>query len=265
MDLRPLGNTGIRVASIGLGTVKLGRSAGLKYAAPVRIPDDDEAISLLRAAADLGVNLIDTAPAYGVAEERLGRLLPQVAPRQSWVLTTKVGETFDPQADAGRGASTYDFSSAAIVASVERSLTRLRTQTLDVVLLHFSGGVPDQASILKQGDAIDALRGLQRRGLARAIGASTAGLDAALAAIEIGVDVLMLTLNHDERSELPALARARAAGIGVLVKKPLASGRLPTGNAAPQALREVLDHAGVASAVVGTTNPARLRALVAAN
>lgn len=262
MDLRPLGNTGILVAPIGLGTVKLGRSAGLKYAAPVRIPDDDEALALLRAAAELGVNLIDTAPAYGVAEERLGRLWPQVAPRQAWVLSTKVGEAFDEQADGGRGASSYDFSPAAITASVERSLARLRTQTLDIVLLHFSGGVADQAEILRRGEVLGELRALQRRGLVRVVGASTAGLEAGLVAIDGGAEVVMITLNLEDRAEVPVAQLASARGVGVLVKKPLASGRLGPAPAPAEALRTVLDTPGVTCAVVGTTNPAHLRELV---
>ncbi|MFT3683997.1 MAG: aldo/keto reductase [Phycisphaerales bacterium] len=81
MDLRRLGRTGLDISPIGLGTVKLGRDTGLKYATTPRIPTDDEALALLRTARELGVNLIDTAPAYGVAEERLGSLLYQVAPR----------------------------------------------------------------------------------------------------------------------------------------------------------------------------------------
>ena len=84
MDRRPLGTTGMMVSPIGLGTVKLGRDSQVKYPETFRIPDDDEARHLLVVAQGLGINLIDTAPAYGASEERLGRLLP--GPREDWVI-----------------------------------------------------------------------------------------------------------------------------------------------------------------------------------
>ena len=89
---RPLGSTGLLVSPLGLGTVKLGRDQGVKYPNGFQIPDDDEARMLLKLARDLGINLIDTAPAYGRSEERLGPLLR--GQRQDWVIVSKVGEEF---------------------------------------------------------------------------------------------------------------------------------------------------------------------------
>jgi aryl-alcohol dehydrogenase-like predicted oxidoreductase len=106
MAHRALGNTGISVSVLGLGTVKLGRSEQLKYPAPFTLPDDDAARRLLDAARDAGINLLDTAPAYGSSEARLGALL--AGRRHDWVICTKAGESFD----AGR--SRHDFSPAAI-------------------------------------------------------------------------------------------------------------------------------------------------------
>ncbi len=60
----------------------------MKYPSGFRIPDDDEARMLLKLARDLGINLIDTAPAYGRSEERLGPLLR--GQRQDWVIVSKV-------------------------------------------------------------------------------------------------------------------------------------------------------------------------------
>ena len=59
---RALGDTGLRVSPLGLGTVKLGRDQGVKYPSGFTIPDDYEAKLLLAQARDLGINLIDTAP-----------------------------------------------------------------------------------------------------------------------------------------------------------------------------------------------------------
>lgn len=261
MDLRPLGRTDLHVAPIALGTVKLGRTTGLKYPGPVRLPTDDEALALLHTARELGVNLIDTAAAYGTAEERLGHLLPKVAPRGHWIIATKCGEHFDP--DAAGGRSTYDFSPAALRASVEQSLRRLRVDAIDLVFLHFSGSVTDQAQILRRGDAVGALRELRTRGLVRFLGASTAGPEAGLAALAAGLDAVMVTLNHVEHSERPVITAAAAAGVGVFIKKPLASGHLPPGQGAAAALAAVLKTPGVTAAVLGTTNPEHLRVAVA--
>ena len=75
MEYRPLGATGIDVSVLGLGTVKLGRDSGVNYAQPFRLPTMREARHLIDRAHSLGINLIDTAPAYGTSEERLGELL----------------------------------------------------------------------------------------------------------------------------------------------------------------------------------------------
>jgi hypothetical protein len=111
---RPLGSTGLLVSPLGLGTVKLGRDQGVKYPNGFTIPGDDEARLLLAQARELGINLIDTAPAYGRSEERLGPLLR--GQRDEWVIVSKVGEEFDD------GQSRFDFSAAHTRRSVERSL-----------------------------------------------------------------------------------------------------------------------------------------------
>ena len=72
---RPLGSTGLSVSPLGLGTVKLGRDQGVKYPNGFTIPDDQQALQLLGLARELGINLLDTAPAYGSSEQRLGPLL----------------------------------------------------------------------------------------------------------------------------------------------------------------------------------------------
>ncbi len=115
---------------------------------------------MLNLAWELGVNLLDTAPAYGVSEERLGRLLRQC--RREWVIVTKVGEEFE------NGVSRFDFSAAATRAGVERSLRRLGVETLDAVLIHSNG---DDLTILEQEAVLLTLRDLQRAGWVRALSA----------------------------------------------------------------------------------------------
>lgn len=253
MELRPLGTTGIDVSVMGLGTVKLGRSEGVKYPTPAVIPGDDDVVRLLHTAVEVGVNLIDTAPAYGVSEERLGRLLP--GPRGRWVIGTKAGEEFEG------GVSRFDFSREAIIASAERSVQRLRCGHLDILLLH-SDGVIEHS--LEASGALEALADLKQRGVIRCFGVSTKTPEGALAAVAC-CDVVMVTLNPGARADLPAIDAARVKGVGVLIKKALASGHLGVGGerGGDDALRQTLGFSattpGVSSVIVGTTSVENLR------
>lgn len=255
MVLRPLGKTGLLVSPLGLGTVKLGRSQGVKYPRPFEIPDDHAAGALLDTARSLGLNLLDTAPAYGRSEERLGALLG--ASRDEWVICTKAGEEFE------NGVSRHDFTPAAISASVEHSLRRLRTDRLDIVLLHSDG---NDLEILERSGALEALQRAKAAGKVRAFGASTKTPEGAILAAT-RCDVVMLTLNPHTAADEPALEHAARCGAGVLVKKALDSGRLPHGSnvdAVENALRFVLTMPAVTSVIVGTINPEHLRANAAA-
>ncbi|MES2607042.1 MAG: aldo/keto reductase, partial [Pseudomonadota bacterium] len=84
--LRPLGSTGLQVSALGLGTVKFGRNSGVKYPTAFELPDDKAIRNLLALARELRINLIDTAPAYGTSEARIGELLTD---RKHWLLATK--------------------------------------------------------------------------------------------------------------------------------------------------------------------------------
>ena len=246
--MRPLGTDGPMVSVLGLGTVKLGRNTGVKYPAGFALPTDAEARRLLDTACELGVNLIDTAPAYGVSEERLGALIGHQPQRWGgWVLCTKVGEEYD----ARRNESRFDFSAPAVRDSVERSLRRLRAERLDVVLIHSDGNDLDILHHSGAPEELDRLRGLGRIGR---IGMSTKTVEGALAAVE-SLDVVMVTLNPSAIDDLPAIARARDLGKGVLVKKALAQGHGASG----EALRFAAATAGVSSVVVGTVSPEHLR------
>ena len=243
---RPLGTTGIEVSVIGLGTVKLGRNTGLDMA-PFELPSLRQARTLVDGARDLGINLLDTAAAYGDSEARLGELL--AGTRQRWVLCTKAGETHED------GKSRYDFSGAAIRRSVETSLRRLRTDYLDIVLVHSDGR---DMAILADAEALDTLHVLKQAGVIRAVGFShktVAGGRTALAQC----DVIMTALSHGDRSQRDVVREAGDRGCGVLVKKPLDSGA-----AKAETLRFVAGQSGVSSIVVGTTDLSHLEADVAA-
>ena len=248
MEKRSLGSTGIRVSLLGLGTVKLGRVAQLKYPHPFTIPDDAAVLRLLDCAKDLGINIIDTAPAYGNSEARLGGLIG--ADRKRWILCTKVGERFE------NGRSHYDFSPGAVRQSVRQSMRLLRTDYLDVVLIHSDGR--DRA-ILEDEGALQVLQDLKQEGWIRAVGISHKTEEGARLAMTQGCDVIMATLNLQNQQEADVIAEAGRQGCGVLVKKALASG-----HSSVSGLAYVAAQTGVSSIVVGTISPAHLRQNAAA-
>lgn len=248
---RPLGRSGIDVSLLGLGLVKIGRNQGVKYPERFSLPTDDEVLALLTEADNLGITLLDTAPAYGTSEARLGKALQQLPGLASrCVISTKVGETFD----ATSGSSSFDFSPAAIRQSVERSLTRLERSTLDIVFLHSSGA---DADVLTEQKPLETLQRLQSEGLIRVCGFSGKTLAGGRQALALGAEALMITLNSVQQDEAPLLAEAHAQGAGILIKKPLASG-----HSAPESLTLTANLPQVASLVVGTLNQAHLRANV---
>ena len=246
---RPLGSTGLRISPLGLGTVKLGRDQGVKYPNGFSIPDDAQARQLLTLARELGINLIDTAPAYGVSEERLGPLL--AGQREDWVIVSKVGEEFE------NGQSRFDFSATHTRFSVERSLKRLRTDRIELVLVHSDGNDLD---ILQHTEVYQTLAELKREGKILGFGLSGKTVDGGLLALQQG-DCAMVTYNLNEQSERPVLDYAQAHAKGILVKKALASGHvcLSSGTDPVRASFELIfGHPGVGSAIIGTINPQHL-------
>ena len=234
MLARPLGRTGMNVSPVGFGGVKLGRNQKTQYG-DFEIPSQRDAEELLFGILDLGINLIDTAPAYGQSEERIGSILAKR--RNEFILTTKVGERFEA------GQSSYDFNAAAIRQSVQESLRRLRTEHLDVVLVH-SHGQDDE--ILNQTDAIETLARLRDEGCIRAIGFSGKILEQEMRCLD-WADVMMVTYHTNDTSHRPLLEQADRQGVGILIKKGLDSGRL----APEQAIPSVLAHPSVSSMVIG--------------
>lgn len=243
-DFRDLGDSGLSVSPIGLGTVKFGRNTDVKYPSAFALPDDRQLAALLDVADQCGINLLDTAPAYGVSEQRLGKLLRGT--RDRWIISTKVGEYHD---DAG---STWDFGAGATRHSVENSLRVLHTDYLDVVLVHSDG---NDEHIIHNTEVIPVLHELKHKGDVRAIGISTKTVAGGLAALAV-VDVVMVTLNIDDTSQLPVIEEAARRHKGVLIKKALSSGHARE----PEiALRFVLDQPGVSSVIVGTVSAEHLR------
>ncbi len=247
---RNLGDTGITVSCLGLGTVKIGRNQGVKYPSEFELPSDADVRNLLATAHDAGINLLDTAPAYGSSEERLGKLLSE---RDKWVLCSKTGEEFV------NGQSLFDFSAAYTQLSVERSLKRLKTDYLDLVLIHSDG---NDEQIIRQTDCLETLAKLKEKGLIRAFGLSGKTVEGGLLALQYA-DVVMVTCNPQETAEIEVIKEAHQLNKGVLIKKALGSGHAVVGDvkadakAEPvaDAMRFIFSQDGVSAIIIGSINP----------
>jgi aryl-alcohol dehydrogenase-like predicted oxidoreductase len=248
MEKRQLGDTGIAVSPLGLGTVKFGRNQGVKYPQGFELPDEAFLADLLALAKDLGINMLDTAPAYGLSEERLGRLLK--GQREDWVVVGKAGEEFQG------GESSYNFAPQHLEQSLYRSLQRLQTDYIDVFMLHSDGNDVENLS----DDVITTLLRFKERGLVRAVGASTKTAEGGLRTLE-HLDVVMAMYTADYTNEKSVLDYAAAHDKGVLLKKVLSSGHNTN---IEDAFKFPFGHNGTTAAIVGTINPENLKANVAA-
>lgn len=244
MEKRKLGATDLYLSPLGLGTVKFGRNQGVKYPNNFTIPEEAALADLLAQARDLGVNVLDTAPAYGVSEERLGRLLK--GQRKDWIIIGKAGENFHD------GQSCFDFSPEAFEQSLQQSLSRLQTDYIDIFLIHSDGNDTD---ILASDVLIEKMHDFKNKGLVRAIGASTKTAEGGILALNC-LDVVMATYTKNYLEEKSVLDYAQQKNRGILLKKALLSGHAPN----PQeALQFGLSHPATTSIIVGTINPDHLK------
>jgi aryl-alcohol dehydrogenase-like predicted oxidoreductase len=274
MRMRRLGRTGLMVSEIGLGALEIGRDWGI-VTHDMDKPPEDKAVQVLETAVRLGISLIDTAKAYVSSEERIGRALAAGRlQRDRIVLATKAGERFDEVT-----GSVYDYSYEAILLSLDESLDLLQTPCVDLMQIHSA-----PLNVVRSGEAMRALKDAQKDGKCRFVGASFDDDEACLAAIESGdYDTIQINYNLLERTGAEQLIAAAArAGVGVLIKQPLAKGLLTSKyvHASPQdqervapylflqnerqtlaeaALRFVLGNPGVHSVLCGSKRPEHLK------
>lgn len=251
MDKRELGQTGIQVSPIGIGTVKFGRNEDVKYPEAFEIPSEEFLSDLLSHAKKIGINMLDTAPSYGSSEERLGRLLQ--GQRSDWIIVGKGGETFID------GDSAFDFTADGVERSLMASLERLQTNYIDIFLLHSCGR---DIEILNDKHLMRRLHSLKEQKLIRAYGASTKTIEGGIKAVE-ETDIVMAAYNPAYRMEEPVLDRAQELNKGVLLKKALNSGHLTNmGQNIKDPVQTAMDlafsHNGVTGMIVGTINKEHL-------
>lgn len=242
------------VGKLGLGTVKFGRNAGVKYPGGdgFALPSDAQIEELLDTALECGINLLDTAPAYGTSEERLGKLLG--ARREKFFLVTKTGEEFDGE------KSEYFFTAEHTRTSVERSLARLKTDYLDCVLVHSNR---DDVKVITQTPVLETLARMKDEGKLGSFGVSTYTVEGGKKAVDL-CDCVMVAYNKSYLDELPVIEYAHEKGRAVLVKKGLASGHTGGLGDIGENIRFVAGTPGVTSLVFGSLSTANIRGNAAA-
>ncbi len=214
MELRQLGRSGVRVSRLGLGTMTWGRDT-----------DEHEAAEQLRFYLDAGGNFIDTAAVYGNgdAERVLGGFLGVMVPRDQIIIATKAGISFKS------GQRVVDNSRTSLIADLDRSLSHLRTEYVDLWQIH----TWDEKTPLEE--VLSALDYAVSTGRARHVGISNfAGWQLARAVTLqnpiFGKAPIISTQNEysllNRKIEREILPASRELGVGVLAWSPLGRGVL---------------------------------------
>lgn len=210
MQYRALGQTGLNVSALSFGASSLG--------SVFKNIDEKEGIRTVHEALDLGINLIDVSPYYGLtkAETVLGKAL-QTARRDRFILSTKTGRY---------GENEFDFSADRIFRSVDESLARLNTDYIDIFHLHdIEFGNLDQI----MQESIPALQKLKEQGKIRFTGITGFPLHIFRTVLEqTDVDAIIsychYSLNNNRLTELLPLLQDK--GVGLINASPISMGLL---------------------------------------
>lgn len=234
MDKRTLGRTGLRVSGLALGTVELGMDYGLKVPGAYGQPSAAEAIRLVHVALDAGINLIDTARAYGDSEAVLGQALRDR--RDQVILATKTtAHQSDGTPFAGEALKRH------MLDSLDTSLQLLQTDYVDLWQIHnVDEALLAQAEIIAK--VFDAAR---QAGKVRAVGGSTYGTDAPLKALATDLfDALQVAYSVlDQRLADRVFPLAAERDVGIVVRSILLQGVLTErGDHLPDRLAVLRDH-----------------------
>lgn len=198
MKMRTFGKSEIKVSTLGYGAGHIGGN-NLTEA---------EAYKHLNTIVDLGLNLFDTARAYGLSEERIGKHLAHR--RNEIVISTKVGYGIT-------GVNDWTFDS--VTRGIDEALVKLRTDFIDIVHLHSCS-----LEILQKGEVIDALLLAKESGKIRIVGYSGENEALEFAAASGKFESLQFSLNpFDQRSIDRILPLTKEKKIGVIAKRPIAN------------------------------------------
>ena len=200
MERIPLGKTELQITRLGFGAAPIGYLS----------TDLEKVRRLLAEALDLGINLVDTAECYPGSEEAIGQTIADR--RDEYVLVSKCGHV----AGELRGGP---FTPELLTASIDQSLQRMRTDLIDVMLLHSC-----ELAVLEKGEAMGALKQARDAGKVRFIGYSGDNDAAAYAAGLESVDVIEMSINIVDQHNIDAvLPTCQQRNVGVIAKRPLAN------------------------------------------
>ncbi len=196
MEKARLGKTGLIVTRMGWGGIPI-----------QRVVDEGEAVSVIRAVVEMGVDLLDTARAYSNSERRIGLALEGLDRRV--VLSTK-----------------SQVKTAAIYDEVHESLRQLRVPKIDIYHLHMVPNIAEYEKAMAPGNGFDALLRARDEGLIDHIGLTSHNLDVLLRAVEDArVSVIMGCYSFLEpQAAEKVFPAALARDIGVLAMKPFSGG-----------------------------------------
>ena len=216
MEYRTLGRTGLAVSVFGIGTWQLSGPLDVE-GRPDGYPDPgrEQVIRLIRDCHEIGINVIDSAEIYGdgEGERRVGEAIH--GRRGEWIVATKFGQRRGPA-----GERVIDVSPGSITASLEGSLTRLKSDYVDIYLYHAPPGEESLAA------GLDVLEQLKKQGKLRFIGVSTTDITTLRRLTgrdEVEVAMLSQSLVTHPAEQLELVRRRE---LGCMVRGALERGRL---------------------------------------
>lgn len=246
IELRAFGATGVEVTALGYGSAEL---AGTPRHRPVA---DDDAATLLNAVLDSGIALIDTAPDYGPSQDLIGKCIS--SRRDEYFLASKCGCFANLPPETPQPLP-HDYGRANIRLGVEQSLTRMRTDHLDLVQIHLSPSV----DVLREEETLEELALLRKEGKTRFIGMSGT-LPELPRHIEMGFfDAFQIPYSALQREHEDLITQAAETGAGVIVRSGVAKGapvsRGNEWNRSSAAARERWEKRGLSELLEGSMDP----------
>ena len=217
MPMRTLGRTGLQISAFALGTVELGLDYGINAPGHGGRPTQEDAIRLVHRAVDAGINLIDTARAYGSSEKILGQAL--AGRRDKVIIATKTGT----QANGGVPLAGDDLR-RHMLASLHESLDALKTDYVDIWQIHNV-----DRSVLNEAEIVAAVFDeVRAKGLVRFTGGSFYGTEFPVQALALNLfDVMQITYSIlDQRLTEQFFPLAMSANVGIFARSVLLKGAL---------------------------------------